>query len=263
MSGILHNYFAINDIIELSKIICNMAYHVGISNSYEEMCDHIYYFLGSMIADKVTDKGIFNADIHTYYVGLYNASVKSKCKYPIFYINIKDFKKMKIFYDYTKNFASIKIALNNSNKKCISEHKKYLDGATVIYNHLKNECNSSDSKEYCNLYKKLLQSNNNKIEPLTCTEIEDSSLQLSTVIEGISLQPSIRIEGSHKNEVALFNSDYTQHKSSKLSLYLLILFIAICIIFPFLYKFSPTGTQIKTNFKDSEDVWRKLIDTGK
>ncbi|KMZ88766.1 hypothetical protein PVBG_05858 [Plasmodium vivax Brazil I] len=207
---------------QILKALCYVYTQNSRGNSVNDICNFLYYWLGSILLKNLVTKVLFTEVILKLFAVLKNDSNDSICKLVYTYIDEDVFKKIKLIFDYTVDYVNYKINLANPNSLCNEKYNSYLRTYVETYKELYDKCIlGHQTDKYCRAFEKYY--NDGKHTDLytwTCTlkkESEVHSLReesrrtaLPRQLEGISIGGSQsellqRTTKEEKQERAVFH----------------------------------------------------------
>ncbi|GAW84013.1 variable surface protein [Plasmodium gonderi] len=272
---ILGKYNSLDSILnELVKSLCYLADMLSQKSNNKKMCYDIYFWLGDMISQKVSNDFDFYPILSACIPGLSMLGAKHTCKFPFTYISKEDFMKMKTVYDYTYDYESINLALKLNGNLCSKGHYEYLQKATSTYEEIYNDCIMENTKDYCSEYNNIFSEfkNGKKLSPLTCSVKDESpSFTLTDARQDVAEHiESSNLDYTRSGYTLQFPiSDDTKNLSFASVYGTFITFMCIFLMLPLLYKvhknknlnillYTPAGTWTHKYFRHTAKLFDKI-----
>ncbi|KMZ91086.1 hypothetical protein PVMG_04858 [Plasmodium vivax Mauritania I] len=134
------------------------------------------------------------------------ANINSKCDLTKYNMNIKYFKYTKELYDYSKNYGNIYERKGDPDiDVCRKYYCSYIENAKKIYNSLKHDCSSKNSKPYCNLFNDITMDKNPNtlFDQFRCSKehVDETLLEVDNIF-GLIPQSTLNDEGDNNLRLA-------------------------------------------------------------
>ncbi|KMZ96379.1 hypothetical protein PVNG_06390 [Plasmodium vivax North Korean] len=136
---------------QILKGLC-YVYRKRLKNNFEsDICKFLYFWLGSILIDRMTHNTVFFDVINDLFKTLKTNNIEKICELPHTYMDVNHFKKIKFFFDYSQDYISYEQQLTGHNHSCNEEYKTYLDKYVKSYKDVKVECaDNQNPNSYCN-----------------------------------------------------------------------------------------------------------------
>ncbi|CAI7717564.1 PIR protein [Plasmodium vivax] len=213
---------------KILKALC-YVYEKSLINNFEsDICNFLYYWLGDILLDKMSNKVVFLDVIRDLFNILKNRKGKI-CTAPIYHINVENFKNIKFFFDYSEDYNTYIEHFNTHNPPCNEKYQKYLQTYVETYNTFQSKCqNEPRSYAYCDVFNEYFNKKDpGKLSKWTCnlqynepeqieksddTETTEEQPPVTHGIVGQSLTLNRGFQGDRKQGAErLRSSDFPQH----------------------------------------------------
>ncbi|KMZ96453.1 hypothetical protein PVNG_05438 [Plasmodium vivax North Korean] len=146
---------------QILKGLCYVYRKSFVKESVKYICNFLYYWLGDILSDKMSNKVVFLDVIRDLFNILENHKGKI-CTAPInYHINVENFKNIKLFFDYSEDYNNYIGQLNTHNPPCNEKYKNYLQKYVDTYNKFQRECQDKRTYYgYCDLFNKYFDKKN-------------------------------------------------------------------------------------------------------
>ncbi|CAI7724316.1 Plasmodium vivax Vir protein, putative [Plasmodium vivax] len=181
----LNEYRELRD--DSDKILQALCYVYRTSsrvNFDNNLCNFLYYWLGSVLLNKL-EKNIFFQEI---ILNLFKNLTNDKgqvCTAPYQYIHTDDFKKVKLIFDCSEDYKSYSTQYIYHNMYCNNEYKTYFNTHMNIYDKFFGECIlEGKENKYCEAFKKYFPDRKqNLLSKWTC-ELQEIDRRVEEIEEG-------------------------------------------------------------------------------
>ncbi|KMZ83460.1 hypothetical protein PVBG_05577 [Plasmodium vivax Brazil I] len=170
--ALLKHYSGLQGVTD--KILKGLCYAYGDKFQGEsdiDICNFLYYWLGDILYNKLTNIIHFENVITKLFV-LLRINNSKNCTAPTYYsvFEKEPFKNIKLLFDYSKDYDIYKKQVSSNDMPCNKSYNVYLQKYVETYNMFKGKCKSErTSSRYCKAFKEYFDENDRKnLSKLTC-----------------------------------------------------------------------------------------------
>ncbi|SBS82020.1 PIR Superfamily Protein [Plasmodium ovale curtisi] len=174
------------------------------------------------------------------------------------YINENDYKKMKNLYDYALNYNILQFYFKKRNDPCTAKDNAYIQQSVQLFENVKDECKPDSIKPYCIALREILIIyKEDELSKLSCNRIlsddevyNEVEEKLRKQQEGVVFHEYIS-QGSYAqppDSLAATEQDTDSISNSPNAITIFVPFLGLLSTFLLLYKFTPLGSKIRSNF---------------
>ncbi|KMZ92291.1 hypothetical protein PVMG_03646 [Plasmodium vivax Mauritania I] len=143
---------------ESDKILKSLCYVYKRSSRVDfdnNLCNFLYYWLGSILLVKLEKKYFFQEIIINLFNTLKNNSNDKICNFVYTHIDEDIFDKIKLIFDYTEDYVKYEMDLVNPNSFCNEKYHSYLTTYVKTYRDLYDKCKLENKTDrYCPAFEK-------------------------------------------------------------------------------------------------------------
>ncbi|KMZ82403.1 hypothetical protein PVIIG_06109 [Plasmodium vivax India VII] len=138
----------------------------------ENLCNYLYYCLGSKVLTNLRHTDFFYDVLHKIYYILSNGEHGKVCNPVNYSIYEHNFHKFKLVYDLSEDYETYKLHFVNPNPSCDIDYDDAIKSYKFLHNKLLNECSMKKTyynTEYCNVFNNYFtKDKNDQISSWTC-----------------------------------------------------------------------------------------------
>ncbi|SCA59773.1 VIR protein [Plasmodium vivax] len=165
---------------KLLNAVCYVYKRENDGTLNENLCDYLYYWLGSKVLKNLRLKHFFYEVIKIIYDILGKGKHGKICDRAKYSIHDYNFQKFKDIFDLSENYNTYKLHFLKINPACDKYYEDEFNSYLFLYNSLRNECtieNTNHNEEYCKVFNKYFTNKkHSEITSWKCKLIESEEL---------------------------------------------------------------------------------------
>ncbi|SBT55102.1 PIR Superfamily Protein [Plasmodium ovale wallikeri] len=187
----------------------------------------------------------------------------------ISYINENDYKKMKNLYDYALNYNILQFYFKKRNDPCTAKDNAYIQQSVQLFDKVKDECKSDSIEPYCIALREIIKIyKDDELSKLSCNRILSDEEVYNEVDEKLSKQQEGVVfheyssQGSYAqppDSLAATEQGTDSVSDSPNAITIFVPFLGLLPTFLLLYKFTPLGSKIRSNFQGKKLIGFNII----